>query len=192
MSARTPTYCTLTLAAIAALALAVADKAAAGPPDGSKPVKIYILMGQSNMVGMGDISGGSSRWGKEFLDPVVSVYPGPYSATADYDRMTPLATKKLEAFGGVKPTPYPGGGTRVVRGHVQMDQTGIYRFKPGYAASNCNIMEVDGPALQPQRGNLYAGRRGPRPRHGRAVERDGLIAPAVFPPPCDEEQNPVR
>jgi hypothetical protein len=114
------------------------------PADQTKPVKVYILMGQSNMVGMGDISGGSSRWGNQFLDPVVSVYPGEYSPTADYDSMTPLKTMKLPKFGGVKPTPYPDGGTHVVRGHIQMTITGVYRFKPGYQASTHNIMEVDG------------------------------------------------
>jgi hypothetical protein len=46
------------------------------PPATDKPVEVYILSGQSNMVGMGDINGGSSRWGKEVLDPVVSSYPG--------------------------------------------------------------------------------------------------------------------
>ncbi len=114
------------------------------PTDTTKPVKVFILMGQSNMVGMGDISGGSSRWGNQFLDPVVSVYPGKYSPEADYDNMQPIETMKLPDFGGVRPTPYPGGGTLVVRGHIQMDATGVYRFKPGYQASTYNIMQVDG------------------------------------------------
>ena len=114
------------------------------PADRTKPVKVFILMGQSNMVGMGDISGRSSRWGKQFLDPVVSVYSGEYSPEADYDRLSPIKTIKLPAFGGVRPTPYPGGGTHVVRGHIQMDATGVYRFKPGYQASTHNLMEIDG------------------------------------------------
>ena len=120
-------------------------------PATDKPVKIYILAGQSNMVGMGDISGGGSRWGKQFLEPVVSVYAGKYSAKADYDKMKPLNTAKLEAFGGVRPTPYPAtfegkrvDGTYVTRGFVQIKDTGVYRFKPGYASSTQNIMEVDG------------------------------------------------
>jgi len=118
-------------------------------PDGkpahqTKPVKVFVLMGQSNMVGMGDISGGSSRWGKQFLDPVVSVYPGEYSPQTDYDALSPIKTMKLPAFGGVRPTPYPVGGTHVVRGHIQMDARGVYRFKPGYQASTHNIMEIDG------------------------------------------------
>ncbi|MFO8014867.1 MAG: hypothetical protein R6X20_16380, partial [Phycisphaerae bacterium] len=65
-------------------------------------MKVYILSGQSNMVGMGDIAGRSSRWGEEFLDPVASVYPGKYSPEADYDDMTPIKTMALEKFGGVR------------------------------------------------------------------------------------------
>jgi alpha-galactosidase len=114
------------------------------PPVTNKPVKVYILSGQSNMVGIGQISGGSWRWGKQFLDPVVSIYPGEYSPTADYDKMTPIETKTLPAFGGVKPTPFPGDGTAVVRGSIKMPTAGVYKFNPGYSNSSYNIMEVDG------------------------------------------------
>jgi alpha-galactosidase len=118
-------------------------------PDGkpgvaTKPVKVYILSGQSNMVGMGDIRGGSSRWGSQVLEPVVSVYPGAYSPAADYDKMIPVETKALPVYGGVKPTPFPGGGTQVVRGHLQIKTSGVYEFNVGYSASMHNIMEVDG------------------------------------------------
>ena len=64
------------------------------PPATNKPVKVYILSGQSNMVGMGDLRGGTSRWGNQFLDPAVSIYPGAYSPTADYDKMTPIKTER--------------------------------------------------------------------------------------------------
>ena len=114
------------------------------PPVTDKPVKAYILSGQSNMVGMGDVSGGSSRWGTQFLDPVVSIYPGAYSPTADYDKMAPIETKTLAAFGGVRPTPFPEGGTAVVRGFIRMESSGVYRLNAGYANSTYNIMEVDG------------------------------------------------
>jgi len=132
----------------------------AKPPNTTKPVKVYILCGQSNMVGMGDISGGGSRWGDQFLDPVVSVYPGKYDPTADYDGMTPTQTMTLETFGGVRPTPYPGGGTHVTRGHVRMKTTGVYRFKPGYGGSTHNIMEVDGKEV-----------------HRREVGKDSVFTP---------------
>ena len=109
-----------------------------------RPVKVYILSGQSNMVGIGQVTGGGRRWGSEFLNPTLSVYPGKYHPDADYDKMTPLKTLKLESFGGVKPTPYPGGGTQVVRGTIQIKTTGVYELRPGYGASTHNIMEVDG------------------------------------------------
>ncbi len=46
--------------------------------ESAKPVKVFILSGQSNMVGAGKVDGGSSRWGNQFIDPVVSVYEGEY------------------------------------------------------------------------------------------------------------------
>jgi len=113
-------------------------------PTAPGPVQVYILSGQSNMVGIGQVSGGSTRWGKEIIDPVVSVYAGEYSAEADYDSMTPIATRELPVYGGVEPTPFPGGGTHVVRGFIELDTAGVYELSPGYADSTFNSMEVDG------------------------------------------------
>ena len=109
-----------------------------------KPVRVYILSGQSNMVGMGDVTGRSSRWGKQFRDPVVSIYSGKYSPKADYDKLTPVESKKLASIGGTRPTPFPQGGTAVLRGFVKMETDGTYGFNPGYQASSYNIMEVAG------------------------------------------------
>ena len=64
------------------------------------PVKVFILSGQSNMVGAGKVDGGGTRWGSEMLEPVVSVYEGQYDATVDYDTLKPIKTLKLESFGG--------------------------------------------------------------------------------------------
>ena len=114
------------------------------PADMSKPVQVFILLGQSNMVGMGRIAGGSVRWGQEFTEPVVSVYPGAYDPDADYDAAKPAKTLALEKFGGTEPTPYPGGGTQIVRGFAQAAETGLYQFNPGYGDSEHNIMVVDG------------------------------------------------
>jgi hypothetical protein len=112
--------------------------------DTTKPVKVYIMAGQSNMVGIGQVTGGGSRWGDEFLQPVLSVYAGPYDATTDYDAIEPIRTVALESFGGVNPTPYPGGGTQIVRGSINIKQSGVYELRPGYGASTDNVMEVDG------------------------------------------------
>ncbi|HEX5791084.1 MAG TPA: sialate O-acetylesterase [Luteolibacter sp.] len=135
--------------AVSPYAAVAAEKAPIPKPDGkpadmSKPVQVFILMGQSNMVGMGAITGGSSRWGKEFLEPVVSVYPGPYDPKADYDAMKPEKTVALGSVGGTEPSPYPGGGTQVLRGFIQPAQSGLYEFNPGYGASEQNIMVVNG------------------------------------------------
>ncbi|MCA9081386.1 MAG: hypothetical protein KDA58_12555 [Planctomycetaceae bacterium] len=122
--------------------LSVGTTAAALAAD--KPIKVYILSGQSNMVGIGQVTGGGSRWGSEFVDPVLSVYPGAYDSQADYDSLQPIATKALGKFGGVEPTPYPGGGTQIVRGTLRVNTTGVYELRPGYGASTENIMEIDG------------------------------------------------
>ena len=114
------------------------------PASASGKVKVYILSGQSNMVGIGQVTGGGDRFGKEFSDPALSVYAGAYDAKADYDKMTPTKTLKLQSFGGVEPTPYPGGGTQVVRGDFAPKGTGTFEFRPGYGDSELNIMHVDG------------------------------------------------
>lgn len=110
----------------------------------AKPIKVFILSGQSNMVGAGKVTGGSGRWGSEFMEPVASVYDGDYNPRLDYDVMRPIKTLKLESFGGTNPTPYPDGGTVVTRGFIQVKTTGIYQLRPGYGGSMDNIMEVDG------------------------------------------------
>lgn len=137
-------HTTLIVAVLATAVVSLVLLPAVRAADESKPVRIYILSGQSNMVGIGQVTGGGSRWGTEFLDPVVSVYPGAYDANSDYDDMKPTTTMKLESFGGVTPTPYPGGGTQVVRGFIQVKTTGEYELRPGYGGSTQNIMEVDG------------------------------------------------
>ena len=109
-----------------------------------KPVSVYILSGQSNMVGAGKVDGGSSRWGEQFLDPEVSIYEGVYNSEANYDELKPSKVMKLEKFGGTEPTPYPTGGTRVTRGFVKVKETGTYEFRPGYGGSMENVMEVAG------------------------------------------------
>ncbi len=120
------------------------------------PVKVFILSGQSNMVGAGKVTGGGGRWGDEFIDPVVSVYEGAYDAKADYDVLTPIKTLKLTKFGGTEPTPYPGGGTHVTRGFIQVKKTGSYQFRPGYGGSMRNIMEVNGKEVHRQEGKEQA------------------------------------
>jgi alpha-galactosidase len=109
-----------------------------------QPVKVYILSGQSNMVGIGQVDGGGSRWGDEFLEPTLSVYPGAFDPAANYDERTPAQVLRLEKFGGVSPTPFPGGGVQVVRGFLQVKVRGTYELRPGFGDSEHNVMEVAG------------------------------------------------
>ena len=144
MQKRRPLTGRFILAALCLLSITASPAQSQTDSAKDRPVRVFILSGQSNMVGAGKVDGGSSRWGDQFLDPVVSVYEGEYDPAADYDAMEPIATQKLESFGGVKPTPYPGGGIQVTRGFVQVKETGIYEFRPGYGGSMHNVMEVDG------------------------------------------------
>ena len=112
--------------------------------DDQAPVQIYILSGQSNMVGIGQVTGQGKRWDKEFISPTLSIYPEPYDENTDYDQAIPLQTLELTAFGGVTPTPYPKGGSYVVRGTVQVEESGTYEFRPGYGGSTFNTMSVNG------------------------------------------------
>ncbi len=96
------------------------------------------------MVGIGQVVAGNSRWGNEFLEPVLSVYEGAYDAKVDYDAAKPASTVKLEKFGGTEPSPFPPGGTHVVRGFIQPKETGVFQFSPGHGDSENNIMLVNG------------------------------------------------
>ena len=64
---------------------AIARGQESGTEESKGPIKVFILSGQSNMVGAGKVTGGGGRWGDEFIDPVVSVYDGSYDAAKDYD-----------------------------------------------------------------------------------------------------------
>jgi hypothetical protein len=46
------------------------------PGDSSKPVKVYVLAGQSNMVGMGDITGAQPPYSSVFLSADPAIIPG--------------------------------------------------------------------------------------------------------------------
>ena len=75
---KTPKHPSL-LISIVSLALSATSALAAS----NGPVKVYILAGQSNMVGIGQVNSGSTRWGAEFSDAVVSVYKGAYDPKTD-------------------------------------------------------------------------------------------------------------
>ena len=123
-------------------------------PDTSKPVKVYILAGQSNMLEMGNVSGGNSRHSSFYQSAdadaakgvAVSVYQGKYDPDADYDKLTPTTTKTV-IYDGMGTDPFPkvdGQATYVARGFIEVKTTGVYVFSPGYGDSTCNITELEG------------------------------------------------
>ena len=177
------------------------------PGDPTKPVQVYILAGQSNMVGMGNLSGARCRYtgiyltadpkaprGPLYIYPVghyriaphgvhvsaepkagkgatASVYSGAYDPATDYDRAKPAKTETV-ALGVVKgalPT-IAGAHTVVVRGSIDVPESGNYTINPGYGDSSYNVMELDGkevyrkdPGGKPvkQKVALEAGKRSP-------------------------------
>ena len=149
-------------------------------PDTGKPVKVYILAGQSNMVGMGTISGARCRYTGIYLtaDPAapkgpmrvggaiykisphgvylsadpkadkgatVSLYKGGYDPASDHDKAKPAKTETvaLGVVQGALPT-IPGPHTHVVRGFVDVPESGTYGMSPGHGESSYNVMELDG------------------------------------------------
>jgi alpha-galactosidase len=123
-------------------------------PDTSKPLKVYVLAGQSNMLEMGNVSGGNSRHSDFYqsADPdaakgvAVSVYAGEYDPDADYDKLTPT-TAETVIYDGMGTDPFPkvdAAATYVARGFVEVKTTGVYAFSPGYGDSTYNIMELEG------------------------------------------------
>ncbi|MGY8769711.1 MAG: sialate O-acetylesterase [Pirellulales bacterium] len=139
-------FLSITIYSVVVIVLAItltSNGMAESPDPWGKPVKVYILSGQSNMVGIGQVSGGGTRW-SGITDTSVSVYPGKYSPDVNYDKLTPIKTQPLPVYGGVTPTPFPGGGVQVARGLMEIKTSGVYRFKPGYSNSTFNIMELDG------------------------------------------------
>jgi len=106
------------------------------PGDATKPVKVYILAGQSNMVGMGELSGAKNLYTAVYLtaDPVAPKGPMQIWRVGNY-KIGPL-------------TLYLPDGTRtdnpVAQGLVEVPELGVYKVQCGSGESSYNAMELDG------------------------------------------------
>lgn len=151
--------------AMGTLAPATAEQIKIPRPDGktadpSKKIKVFILMGQSNMVGMGDLAGGSTGWRPTLKNTVMSVYAGAYDPGQDYEKAKALETIQVPIDKDWN-LPLPAdksARTCILRGDIQPKEPGVYEFSPGYGGSAINIMEIDGkevyrcePGKQPAR-----------------------------------------
>ena len=106
------------------------------PGDATKPVKVYILAGQSNMVGMGTLSGAKNRHAGVYLTADPAAPEGP------------LTVYKVGNYRIARCTLYLPDGAKtekpIAQGKLEVSDKGIYQIHCGYGASSCNVMELDG------------------------------------------------
>jgi hypothetical protein len=144
-------------------------------PDGkpgvtNKPVRVYILAGQSNMVGMGDISGARPPNPNLFLAADPAIIPGVTPISGEYDSK-PIARVAVahhgvfEAKGAVLTSPdevakptipvalgtasenlpvTEGAQTIVISAEIDVPLTGFYTVHAGFGESSHNVVLLDG------------------------------------------------
>jgi len=106
------------------------------PGDSSKPVKVYILAGQSNMVGMGNLSGAKNIYDGVFLssDPNVPDSPLQIFKVGKY-KTSPLAVFNSEGQKVTKP---------ISRGQFEVSLNGVYHLNCGFGGDSYCFMQIDG------------------------------------------------
>jgi hypothetical protein len=106
------------------------------PGDATRPVKVYILAGQSNMVGMGEIGGARN------------IYTGVYLSSDPAAPKGPLAIWRVGNYKIAPLTLYRPDGTptdkTVAEGLLEVSQKGVYQLHCGFGESSHNVMELDG------------------------------------------------
>ncbi len=144
MNNRTKTVFAITALVLAGLVLNASAKdipAQLADPDGkpgdaTKPVKVYILAGQSNMVGMGNLSGARCLYTGIYLtaDPAAPKGPLQIWRVGTY-KIAPLTLYGPDGTPTQKP---------VAQGQLEVPQKGIYQVHCGFGESSYNVMELDG------------------------------------------------
>lgn len=132
------------------------------PGDATKPLKIYILAGQSNMVGMGDISGARPNYPNLFLSADPAIIPGvtpvgsidngkalawvPVAKHGIYDAKTGPDLTVAVALGTVaeKLPAIAEGKNLVVTAQIDVPANGSYTVHAGFAESSYNVVLLDG------------------------------------------------
>jgi len=146
---RKPLASTLTLAIV--LSLACFAHAA------EKPVKVYILAGQSNMVGIGQANpSGMTRYNTYVSDEegaekgaTLSIYEGVYDSKTDYDKLQPIETHHV-MLGYWPHTSFPTIDkpcTHVARAIIHIERPGRYSFR----SATGSILELDGKVIHEHR-----------------------------------------
>jgi len=136
------------------------------PGNATKPVKVYILAGQSNMVGMGDITGARPPYPNLFLAADPAIIPGETQIGGKYDGK-PLARVPVAKHGvfdakaGAHSKPdditapvalgtvaenlptLDGTQSVVVTAEIDVPATGNYLVHAGFAESSHNVTLLD-------------------------------------------------
>jgi hypothetical protein len=104
--------------------------------DATKPVKVYILAGQSNMVGMGNISGAKNVYTGVYLSSDPAAPDGPFQIykVGNY-KVSPLRVYLPDGTPTEKP---------VAEGLLEVSQHGVYRLHRGWGESSYGVMELAG------------------------------------------------
>ena len=106
------------------------------PGDATKPVKVYVLAGQSNMVGMGDLSGAKNVYTGVYLSSDPAVPDGPFQIYRVGNYKTSLLAVYLP---NGKKTDKP-----IAEGQLEVPQHGVYQLHCGFGESSYNVMQLDG------------------------------------------------
>jgi alpha-galactosidase len=143
------------------------------PGDAKKPVKVYILAGQSNMVGMGNISGARPPYPTVYLSADPAVIPGATPIGMIYDgiahdwvsaaRHGVFNAKGAVYAGAYDPAQHPtqtvavalgtaaeklpateGSQTVVVTAEIDVPATGTYTVHAGFEDSTHSVVVLDG------------------------------------------------
>ena len=106
------------------------------PGDVTRPVKVYILAGQSNMVGMGNLSGARNVYDGVYLSSNPDVPDGPLQIykVGNY-KTAPLAVYLPDGTKTDKP---------IVEGELEVSQHGVYQLHCGFGENSYSVMQLDG------------------------------------------------
>ena len=120
------------------------------PGDASKPIKVYILAGQSNMVGMGNLSGARNVYDGVYLSSDPGVPDGPLQIykVGNY-KTSPLAVYLPDGKKTDKP---------IAEGQFEVSRSGVYQLSCGFGAGSRAVMLLDGKVIR-QEVKLEAGKR---------------------------------
>ncbi|MFK7909459.1 MAG: sialate O-acetylesterase [Akkermansiaceae bacterium] len=123
---------------IVPLAVAAAIPAQIPNPEGqtvdaTKPVKVYILAGQSNMVGMGDLRGAKN------------LYNGIYLTSDPGAILGPLSIHKVGQFNIARLKTFRPDGTPttepIAKGHIEVPEKGVYEAQCGNGGNYTIILD---------------------------------------------------